>query len=323
MSFYIGDVEIKNKVILAPMAGITSFSYRKFMRQFGDFLVYTEMISDCGLIYGSQETKRLLFTDNHESPIAIQLFGGDKDNLLKAIDILEKSNFKYDILDINLACPVPKVLKSKAGSFLLQDLDKLYDLMNAICKKSTKPVSAKVRLGFNEINIINICKILEKAGVKFISIHCRTKKELYSGTPHYEAISNLKKIINIPYGVSGNIFSVEDALNALKITNADAVLLARGGIGNPDLITNINKALRNEPFNENKNLQRQCKYLLDFSKMLIDEKGEKSAIAILKGIAPKFFVGFNNSKTIRQKIVSNCNSIADLKSIINEILNYN
>lgn len=320
MSFFIGNIEIKSKVILAPMAGITSFSYRKLMREHQAELTFSEMISDCGLIYGNKETERLLFSDNKETPFAIQLFGGEKDNLLKAIDILENSNINYDILDINLACPVAKVLKSHAGSFYLQDLDHLYDTMKAICDKSNKPVTAKIRLGFNEINVVNICKTLEKAGVKFISIHARTKKELYSGEPHYEALKDLKNEIKIPFGISGNIYSVSDAINALNITKADAVLVARGGIGNPELISNINKALNNETYNEERDINRQCNYLLQFCESLVSEKGERQAISILKGIAPKFFIGFPDSKKIRQEIVLNMNSISELKLIISKIL---
>lgn len=228
MSFFIGDIEIKSKVILAPMAGITSFSYRKLMNKFGCGLTYTEMISDCGLIYKNNSTYELLKSDGSDRPLAIQLFGGNKDTLLKAIDELEKLDFQYDILDLNLACPVPKVVKNNGGSSWLKDQQKLYEMVSEICKKSKKPVSCKIRLGWDSVNVIETCKTLENAGVKFIAIHARTRKQLYTGLPHYEELKNLKEVIHIPFCISGNIFTVEDGINALNITNADAVMVARG-----------------------------------------------------------------------------------------------
>lgn len=323
MSFYIGNIEIKGRVILAPMAGITSFSYRKFMSKLGTSLVYSEMISDCGLIYGNKETKNLLYTDNKESPFAIQLFGGSKDTLVKAIDILENLNINYDILDINLACPVNKVIKGHAGSYWLTDLNNLYDLMREITKVSYKPVSCKIRLGFNDINVNDVTKLLENAGVKFIAIHARTRKEMYSGLPHFEYLKDLAKNINIPFAVSGNIFTVKDGLNALNITNATALMVARGAIGNPNLITNLNKALNKENYDESINLDEQIEYLKEYSRLLIKEKGEDRAISVLKGIAPKFFKDFPNSKFIRKEITLNCRSYRDLLNILDKIKTLN
>lgn len=318
MSFKIDQIEIKSKVILAPMAGITSFSYRRFLSSFLDTLTYTEMISDSGLIYDNKETNSLIYTDGNEYPLALQLFGSDKEKMLKAIDILEDKNVKYDILDINLACPVTKVVKTGAGSAMLRDLDKLYDLMSSICKHSKKPVTCKIRLGYKEVNVEETVKVLEKAGVKFIAIHARTKDELYSGFPHFEELKNIKDIISIPFGVSGNIFSVKDAINALEITRADCILLARGSIGNPKLFKNIELALENKEYDETLTYKEQKEFLLDFANRLIEEKGEKRAISLLKGIAPKFFIGLENSKSIRIKLSQEMNSYEDLINILSQ-----
>lgn len=321
MSFYIKDILIKEKVILAPMAGITSFSYRKFYRKFFNGLTYTEMISDCGLIYDNKRTSLMCNVDEKDHPIALQLFGGSKETLLKAIKICEE-NFKYDILDLNLACPVPKVIKNNGGSSWLKDLDLLKDMVKAVVNESLKPVSCKIRLGFNENNVIEIAKTLEECGVSFLCIHCRTKKELYSGLPHYEALKDLKKYIKIPFAVSGNIFSVEDAINAFKITNCDAIAVARGGIGHPLLLKNINKYFSND-FNyliESK--EEQCEFLKEYVNLLIDEVGEKRASSIIKGIAPKFFSNFNDFKKYNLRVTS-INSINELYEIIEEYLNEN
>lgn len=316
MGFFIGDIEIKSKVILAPMAGITSFSYRKFLSKFLKTLTYTEMISDSGLIYDNKETNSLIYTDGSEFPLALQLFGSNIDKMLKAIDILEEKKVQYDILDINLACPVNKVTKTGAGSALLKNLDYLYEFMSKICKKSKKPVTAKVRLGYEKIDIENIVQVLEKAGVKFIAIHARTQKELYSGAPHFNELKNIRDLISIPFGVSGNIFSTKDALEALKATRADCVLLARGSIWNPKLIYNIDQAFKGNKISEELTYEEQKVFLLDFAKMLILEKGEKRAISLLKGIAPKFFVNLPNSKQIRIKLSQEMNSYDDLIKII-------
>ena len=317
-AFYIGNIEIKNRVILAPMAGITSFSYRQFMSPFGCGLVYTEMISDCGLLYGNEETKRLSYTDNTEHPLALQLFGGTKENILKSIDVLLERKIPFDILDLNLACPVPKVTKTGAGSAWLQDQDALYDMMKAVCEKVSCPVSAKIRLGYNDVNVEDTVQTLEKAGVKFIAIHARTKKELYGGKPDFSKLSNVRNLINIPFAVSGNIYTVEDALEALRITKADAIMVARGGVGNPNLVKNINLALNGEDYSEVLDFEEQKKYLLDFSRMLIDEKGEKRAIGILRGIAPKFFLHIPLTKPLRGSLSQETNSLEDIEKVLND-----
>ena len=156
-------------------------------------------------------------------------------------------------------------------------LDEMYEMVKAVVEKSKKPVTAKVRLGWKNVDIEKICVLLEKAGVSFIAIHARTKEELYSGKPHFEELKNIRDLIHIPFGVSGNIFSVNDALNALKITRADAVLIARGGIGNPNLIKNINLALENKEYDENVTFEEQKQYLYRFMEYLKEEKGEFTA----------------------------------------------
>lgn len=320
MPFYIKNIEIENQVILAPMAGITSFSYRKLMKKMGASLTYTEMISDCGINYDNKKTFDLLQSNGEDRPLALQLFGGKTTSLVEAVKNIEKSGFKYDILDLNLACPVPKVTKNNGGSSRLLDQDALFSMVKEVIKASSKPVSAKIRLGFNNINVEETVKTLSNAGINFLAIHARTKKDGYTGKANYEALKNIKKITNVPFCVSGDIYTPEDAVEAIKITSCDAIMVARGGIGNPQLITNIDLALKGESKRLLLNPLKQLQYLKEYSFDLKNELGEKRACSILKGIAPKFFLKFPNLKELRCGIINNLDSIEDMMNFIDSFL---
>lgn len=319
----IGNIEIVNKVVLAPMAGITSLAYREFMKPFGVGLSYTEMISDCGLTYNNSKTYEYLTFSNIDHPIGLQLFGSKIDKTLKAIKILQDSKIPYDILDINLGCPVFKVVKTGAGSAWLKNPKELYLYMKAICEISVKPVTAKIRLGWDEktINVFEVVSLLEKAGVKAISIHVRTTKQLYSGIPNYESIRNIRKYMSVPLIVSGNIYSLEDAINAVKITGADAVMIARGGVGNPILIRQVNAYFDSGIVLPNATLSENLQYLERYADMLVKEKGERTAMMILRGIAPKFLNNYPGLKQFKTKMSTDLKILEDLKVISKEISN--
>ncbi len=318
----IKNLKINSHVVLAPMAGITSSAYRKFMRRFGVGLVYTEMISDHGIVYQNEETLSYLNIEESERPIAIQIFGGDKEYLLKAIKYIDEHHIPHDLIDINLACPVPKVTKSGAGSKMLLKLDYLEECMQEIVKFSRSPVSAKIRLGFDSehINVLEVCRILEKVGVSLIAIHARTAKELYSGEPHFDLIKDLGKKLSVPLIISGNIFNVEDAIKAKEITGATAIMVARGGVGNPELISSLNHYFETGEIIYQPNIVRQKKYCLEFAKLLIEEKGEKKAIPILRGLAPKFFFKMPHIKTLRNALTERVITYEDLKEILDEFI---
>lgn len=322
---YLFNLFKTKKVVLAPMAGITSFSYRKLMQKFGVALSYTEMISDCGLIYGNKETYDLLKTDSNEGLLAVQLFGGSKETLINGIKKLEDLNVSYDILDLNLACPVYKVTRNNGGSSWLRDLKSLEDMVTAVVQTSKKPVSCKVRLGWDDasINIDEVCKILENCGVILIAVHARTTKQGYTGKTRYSELKNLHKILKIPFIVSGDIFTLNDAIDAISITKANAVMVARGGVGNPLLISQINSYFNGSDcqFTINKNFYEQKEFLIEYAKNLILEKGEDRAIRMLRGIAPKFFSQFPFSKEIRKSICLSINSLDELIEILNKFEN--
>lgn len=317
----IGNIELKGNVILAPMAGITNIAYREYMKKFGVALSYTEMVSDCGLIYENKVTYKYLETSEMERPVAIQIFGGKKETLLEALKIIENQKIDYDILDVNLGCPVPKVTKTGAGSAWLKRKDELFEMMSALVNASSKPVTAKIRIGWDDssINVEEIVLTLQKAGVALIAIHPRTRNQLYSGKANYERIKNIKNIMNVPLVISGDIFTLDDAINAQKNTNADGIMVARGALGNPYLIKQIDHFFKTGERLDNPTINDQMNYLEDYAKKLVDLKGEYVAIHELRGIAPHFLKGYPNTKQNRLKLATEMKTFLDLKKILEDI----
>ena len=319
--FKFGNLEIKGKVVLAPMAGYTFNSYREFMNKFGVSLCYTEMVSVMGLIYDNKETFDYINFPKSEVPTGVQLFGDDPEKFIEAVKICERFNPNIDFYDVNMGCPVVKVTKTGAGSALLKDPAKCGEIIKAIKSVTDKPVSAKIRLGWdkNSINFVEVIEELEKAGIDLIAIHARTTKDLYIGTPKYELIRDLREKMHIPLVVSGNIYTPEDAINALEITKADAVMVARGGVGNPRLITNINNIINNKEI-KNPSLMEQIKYCKELAKAICDEKGEIVGMRIFRSMGSKFFNGFPNCKALKNRITTETFTYSDLEMIIEEYL---
>ena len=317
----IGNLEIKGKVLLAPMAGVTSFGYRKYMEQFGVSICVTEMVSDMGLIYGNKETKTYIDFPKSKIPTGVQLFGYSPENLAKALLICEKENNSIDFYDVNMGCPVNKVTKTGAGSALLKNPKLCGDIIRALKAVTDKPVTAKIRLGWDKksINYLEVIKELENAGVDMIGIHARTTKDLYSGEPDFELIRDLRKKMNVPLAISGNIYTVEDAVRAMEITGADLVMVARGGMGNPMLIKNINHHFAGEEL-EVPTLLDQIKYCKELALSIIEEKGEDVGMRIYRSIAPKFFASFPNVKRLKSRLSIELNKYDDLVNILDEYL---
>lgn len=317
----IKGIKTNGQVILGPMAGITSLAYREFNKPFGVALSVSEMISDCGISYGNKRTLTYLATSKIDRPVALQLFGFNSENTLKAIKIVE-SLADYDMLDINLGCPVHKVTKTGAGSAWLKNPPALYEYMRDIVKASSHPVSAKIRLGYDEshINVREVASLLEDAGISLLTVHARTSSQLYRGTPSFSYIENLGEELNIPLCVSGDIFTPEDAIKAIDIAKASFVMVARGGVGNPELITNINRALNNEELLPPPTVKKQAEYALEFANKLKEEKGERVAGMDLRGLIPPFFKGFKGFKKIRTDIALHTKSYEDVIRVLEGIV---
>ncbi|MCR5624177.1 MAG: tRNA dihydrouridine synthase DusB [Lachnospiraceae bacterium] len=241
--FYIGDVYIPNRTALGPMAGITDLPFRLICKKYGAGLLYTEMISAKGLMYKNKNTEVLYASNEADSPLALQLFGSDPEIMSSVAKDLQGEDF--DILDINMGCPVPKVVNNGEGSALMKDPALAGKIVSEIKKKINKPVTVKIRKGFNEgyINAIQFAKIMEQSGADAIAIHGRTREEYYRGEADWDIIREVKEAVNIPVIASGDIFDYESAISCLDITKADALMVARGARGNPWVFEDVNRAI--------------------------------------------------------------------------------
>ena len=296
------------------MAGVTSEGYRKYLNTFGVDICVSEMVSDMGLIYQNKETESYVKYQKDNVLTGVQLFGAKPENLANAARRAIEINPEIDFFDVNMGCPVPKVTKTGAGSALMLNPKLCGEIIKAIKIVTDKPVTAKIRLGYNEVNFLDVIKALEEAGVDAIGIHARTRKELYMGEPHFDLLKDLRSKMKVPLMVSGNIYTLDDAINALEITGADAVMVARGGMGNPFLIKQIKTYFETGERLPNPSFLEQCEYCLELAKSMCEEKGELTAMRIYRGIAPKFFSGFANSRVLRTVLAT---SLTDYQSLVN------
>ena len=313
--------DLESNVLLAPMAGITNLAYREFIKPFGIGISYTEMVSDCGLIYRNKETYRYLETSELDSPLAIQLFGGTKETLLEALKIVESKNIDYDYIDVNLGCPVVKVTKTGAGSAWLNRKEELFEMMSALVEASSKPVLAKIRIGWDDlhINVFEIVEVLEKAGVSLIAIHPRTRNQLYMGQARYEIIKDIKSKMKVPLAISGDIFSLDQAIEYQQLTGADFIMVARGALGNPYLVTQIAHYFKTGEKLPPVTLKENLNYLKQHFEKLVELKGEVVATKEMRGIAPHYLKGFANTKPIRNMLATQMSTYQDFLNIISSI----
>lgn len=318
--FKIKDVEIKNKIVVAPMAGYTNMVYRNIAKQMGVGLVYTEMVSAKGLVYDNDKTKEMLKISDIEHPVSVQLFGGEVEDLVKAAIYIDKYT-DADIIDFNMGCPVKKVLKSNAGSKLLQNSDYIYEIVKSVVDNVSKPVTVKIRAGWdhNSINCVEVAKKAELAGASAIAIHGRTKSDLYRGKVNLDYIKMVKDNVNIPVIGNGDIKSIEDAVKMIEYTNCDGIMIGRGGLGNPWLLRDLvdyfgGNELKSPPTNEEK--ITMLRYHLD---ELVRLKGEKIAILEMRSLASWYTKGFPSGKEFRQKLVK-INTHNEFIDLVNTLL---
>lgn len=304
MKWKIDDIELKNKIVLAPMAGISNTSYRKIIKEFGAALIYAEMVSDKALVHGNEKTLSLLKMEESERPIAQQIFGSDVESFVQAAKIVEKK-MKPDIIDINMGCPVPKIaIKSQAGSSLLKNPLKIKEIVSEVVKAVNVPVTVKIRSGWDErsINAIEVAKICEEAGASAITIHARTRAQGYTGKADWNIIKQVKEAVNIPVIGNGDVTSCYLAKKMLDETNCDAVMIGRGVLGNPWLIKECVEYLEHNIEPEKVTKSEKLDMLKRHYKLLLNDKSEKQAILEIRTHALWYIKGLENSTTIKNKL---------------------
>lgn len=313
---YIGNVKVEGKLVLAPLAGYTNKVYRKICHDLGASLTYTEMISDKGLLYENEKTWKLCEIDKDEHPTSLQLFGGDIDEITKAAKLIAE-RCDCDIIDINMGCPVKKVLKAGSGSALLRDVDYLEQMVRSVVTNVSKPVTVKMRIGFdhNSLNYLEVAKAIERAGAKAICVHGRTKSDFYSGTVNLDAIREIKQNVSIPVISNGDVKTVED-LQKMLDTGVDLVMIGRASFGNPWIFEEFNAYLNNKTYVK-KTDKEKIEFLLYHLDELIKLKGEIIAILEMRSLASWYVKGMKNNKEFKQKLI-NIKTKQEFKQIVNE-----
>lgn len=233
----IKNIELENNVVLAPVAGYTDVGFRKLAKKYGAALTYTEMVSAKALVFGNKKTEDLLITASNENPCAVQLFGNEPEVFYEAIKL--KCLEKFDIIDINMGCPAPKIFSNGEGSALMADIEKAKEIVRAAVRATDRPITVKFRSGINSVTAVDFAKGMEEAGASAITIHARTKEQGYSGRADLNVAKAVKDAVKIPVIVSGDCVDKESYINILKITNADGVMIARGALGRPEIFGEI------------------------------------------------------------------------------------
>jgi nifR3 family TIM-barrel protein len=305
----IGNVEIKNNIFLAPMAGVTDSSYRIIAREMGAGLVTTEMISAKGLYYKDENTKKLTTIDPRENPIALQIFGSDPKIMAIVTEKYINPRKDIDIIDINMGCPAPKIVKNGEGSALMKNPSLIRDILREMVKASNKPITLKIRMGWDHDNIngIEIGKIAEEEGVSALTIHGRTRDMFYSGVADWDYIKSVKENLSIPIIGNGDIFKPIDAIRMMEYTNCDGVAIGRGAMGNPWIFKGTN------PSPEEK-IDMAIRHL----DLLCNMKGEYIGVKEMRKHISWYLKGLKNSNTIKNEI----NTINEKTKMVNTLLEY-
>lgn len=301
MSFKIGHLEIHNPIILAPMAGVSNSSFRTLARRSGAGLVYAEMVSDKGLLHHNEKTLNLLYMTDVERPMAQQIFGSDLETMVEAALYVDQHS-NCDIIDINMGCPVPKVaVKAQAGASLMKNPDKIYDIIKAIVAKVSKPVTVKIRAGWDEnsVNAVEVAKKAEQAGASAITVHGRTRSQAYSGYADLDVIKAVKQSVSIPVIGNGDITDGPSAKRMLDYTGCDAVMIGRGALGNPWIFREISAYLKDGTILKRPSHTEIKEMMLEHLDSLVQLKGEKIACLEMRSHGPWYLKGIPHASQLR------------------------
>ncbi len=313
----IGNVDIKTNVFLAPMAGVTDKPFRLICKEMGCGLVYSEMVSAKGILYDSKNTKKLLESDEAERPVAVQLFGSDPEimaNMAKKIEDLP-----VDIIDVNMGCPAPKIVKNGEGSALMKTPELVGEIVNALVHAQKKPVTIKFRKGFDDANVnaVEIAKIAEKNGAAAVAVHGRTREQYYSGKADWDIIKEVKKAVNIPVIGNGDVDSPEKAKSLFDYTSCDAIMVGRGAQGNPWIFKRINAYLETGEILPLPTMEERAEVAVRHLKMLVDYKGEFIGVREMRRHLSDYTKGIMGASAMRGRI-NTAESIEEMESLIKE-----
>jgi len=304
LMFQIGNIKLKNNIVLAPMAGISNSAYRTIIKDMGCGLIYAEMVSDKAIYYENKKTIDLLYMTDYERPIAQQIFGSDKESFVVAAKYIYKT-MKPDIIDINMGCPVPKVaVRAEAGSALLKDPEKVEKIVKAVVESVPIPVTVKIRSGWdsNHINAVEIAKKIESAGAKAITIHGRTRSQGYSGNADWNIIKQVKEAVSIPVIGNGDVKSALDAKRMLEETGCDAVMIGRAVLGNPWIIRECITYLETGELLEKPTEEEKINMLLHHFELLLKIKNEKLAVLEIRTHAAYYLKGIKEASSLKNEI---------------------
>ncbi|PWZ81119.1 tRNA dihydrouridine synthase DusB [Staphylococcus pseudintermedius] len=314
----IGDVEIENRVVLAPMAGVCNSAFRLTVKEFGAGLVCAEMVSDKAILFNNPKTMKMLYIDENERPLSLQIFGGEKETLVEAAEYVDK-NTTADIIDINMGCPVSKIIKCEAGARWLLDPNKIYEMVSAVTERVSKPMTCKMRIGWDEDHIFAVenAKAAERAGAAAISLHGRTRVQMYEGKADWDIIRQVKEAVNIPVIGNGDVTSPELAEKMLKETGVDAVMIGREALGNPWMIYRTVHYLETGELIDEPQIDEKIEIALLHLNRLVDLKGEKVGVMEMRKHASWYLKGVRGNGKAR-KALNQAETLAEMTEILTE-----
>ncbi|WP_342047441.1 tRNA dihydrouridine synthase DusB [Bacillus sp. OTU530] len=312
----IGNIEMKNPVVLAPMAGVCNAAFRLTVKEFGAGLVCAEMVSDKAILFNNQKTMDMLYIDEREKPLSLQIFGGEKETLVEAAKFVDQ-NTTADIIDINMGCPVPKITKCDAGAKWLLDPNKVYEMVAAVVDAVQKPVTVKMRIGWDEDHIFAVENALavQRAGGQAVAVHGRTRSQMYEGKADWNIIKQVKEAVHIPVIGNGDVETPQDAKRMLDEIGVDGVMIGRAALGNPWMIYRTVKYLETGELMAEPSVREKIDVCILHLDRLIDLKNENIAVKEMRKHAAWYLKGVRGNARVRNS-VNECNTREQMVSLL-------